>query len=135
MDENKFLVEPVGDFTYLRYPDGLNPTYLMSAEESELLLSHHLKWLSVTEEQEVEDPVTHETTTIEKFKWTLIENDPTDEIEHNRILARIEELKQLLADSDYKAIKHSEGLISDEDYEPIKLQRQAWRDEINSYEN
>jgi len=55
--------------------------------------------------------------------------------EHQTILRRIAELKHFLADSDYKAIKHSEGLISDEDYEPIKLQRQAWRNEINSYEN
>lgn len=47
---------------------------------------------------------------------------------------RIAELKGLLADSDYKAIKHSEGLISDEEYMPIRAQRQAWRDEINELE-
>lgn len=45
--------------------------------------------------------------------------------------ARIAELKQLLADTDYKAIKYAEGLISDEEYAETKAQRQAWRDEIN----
>mgnify|MGYP006872988880 CR=1 FL=1 len=47
---------------------------------------------------------------------------------------RIDELKRLLASSDYLAIKRSEGLISDEEYEPIKLQRQEWRKQINELE-
>lgn len=44
------------------------------------------------------------------------------------------DLKSELRRSDYKAIKHAEGLISDVDYAPIKAQRQAWRDEINEIE-
>lgn len=44
---------------------------------------------------------------------------------------RIAELKRLLTDTDYKAIKYSEGLISEEEYAEVKAQRQAWRDEIN----
>lgn len=47
---------------------------------------------------------------------------------------RISKLKQNLQDTDYQAIKHSEGLITDEEYEEIKEQRQAWRDEINELE-
>ena len=47
---------------------------------------------------------------------------------------RIEELKQNLKDTDYKAIKYSEGQISEEDYASTKAQRQAWRDEINKLE-
>lgn len=47
---------------------------------------------------------------------------------------QIEELKQKLSDSDYKAIKYAEGLISEEDYAPIKKQRQQWRNEINLLE-
>ena len=47
---------------------------------------------------------------------------------------RIAELKGLLAASDYKAIKHSEGLISDDEYMPIMAQREAWRAEINELE-
>lgn len=46
----------------------------------------------------------------------------------------IERLKDELHASDYKAIKHSEGLISDEDYQPIKEERQSIRAEINKVE-
>ena len=47
---------------------------------------------------------------------------------------RIEELKTLLASTDYQAIKYAEGLISEEDYAPIKQKRQSWRNEINTIE-
>ena len=43
-------------------------------------------------------------------------------------------LKILLRDTDYKAIKHSEGEISDEEYAPIRAQRAAWRARINELE-
>ena len=48
---------------------------------------------------------------------------------------RISELKRLLAETDYQAIKYAEGHISEQEYAPIKAQRQAWRDEINQLEN
>lgn len=48
---------------------------------------------------------------------------------------RINELKKLLSQSDYKAIKYAEGLISAQDYEPIKQLRQSYRDEINRLES
>ena len=48
---------------------------------------------------------------------------------------RISELKTLLDESDYKAIKYAEGLISEADYEPIKSERQRYRDEINRLES
>ena len=54
---------------------------------------------------------------------------PTEEeLKHIRIY----ELKKLLADTDYKAIKYAEGLISEEEYAETKAQRQAWRDELNT---
>lgn len=46
----------------------------------------------------------------------------------------IERLKDELHASDYKAIKHSEGLISEEDYQPIKEERESIRAEINKVE-
>ena len=46
----------------------------------------------------------------------------------------IQDLKRQLAATDYKAIKHSEGLISEEDYAPIKAERQAIRERINALE-
>jgi hypothetical protein len=48
---------------------------------------------------------------------------------------RIAELKQLLKDTDYKALKYAEGVISAIDYLPTQRERQAWRDEINDLEN
>jgi len=47
---------------------------------------------------------------------------------------RISELKKLLKDTDYQAIKFAEGEITAEKFEPIKAQRKAWRDEINELE-
>ena len=47
---------------------------------------------------------------------------------------QIEELKQKLSNTDYKAIKFAEGLINEEDYAPTKKQRQEWRNEINLLE-
>ena len=54
--------------------------------------------------------------------------------EDMRIQGEINALKQLLTNTDYKAIKHSEGLISDEDYAEVKAQREAWRARINELE-
>ncbi len=48
--------------------------------------------------------------------------------------ARIAELKKLLCDTDYKAIKYAEGVTSAEDYAPIKALRQSYRNEINELE-
>jgi hypothetical protein len=48
---------------------------------------------------------------------------------------KIYELKRNLSKTDYQAIKYAEGLISEEDYATIKVQRQVWRDEINTLEN
>lgn len=64
-------------------------------------------------------------------KVVAVERVPT-QAEINR--TRITELKQNLANTDYQAIKHFEGYLTDEEYEPIKLQRQAWRYEINELE-
>lgn len=47
----------------------------------------------------------------------------------------IAELKQQLADTDYKAIKYAEGQITEEEYSETKEQRQAWRDRINELES
>lgn len=48
--------------------------------------------------------------------------------------ARIAELKQKLANTDYIIIKITEGVATWEEYPEIKEQRQVWRDEINELE-
>ena len=71
-------------------------------------------------------------TTIEKILVYIAYSDA--ELHNIAVEARIVELKELLAATDYQAIKYAEGVVSDEEYAPIKAQRQAWRDEINALE-
>ena len=67
-------------------------------------------------------------------KYALMPNDPTEENKQNGYRERIFELKKLLSQSDYKAIKYAEGAISESEYMLTKAERQAWRDEINTLE-
>lgn len=48
---------------------------------------------------------------------------------------RVKLLKNMLAETDYKAIKFAEGLIPSAEYETIRQERQAWREEINILED
>ena len=50
--------------------------------------------------------------------------------EQKKQAGEIWELKQLLLDTDYKALKFSDGVLSEEEYAPVRAQRQKWRDEI-----
>ena len=52
--------------------------------------------------------------------------------EYNKQIAQ---LKMQLRNTDYQALKFAEGQITAADYEATKIQRQAWRDEINRLEN
>lgn len=51
-----------------------------------------------------------------------------------QIQSEIAGLKQILAGSDYKALKHADGVLSDEEYATAKAERQALRDRINELE-
>lgn len=61
---------------------------------------------------------------------------PYTEKELERISAQREigELKALLSQTDYRAIKFAEGVISAEQYAPDKAQRQTWRERIGELE-
>lgn len=48
-----------------------------------------------------------------------------------QIEGEINALKQLLSDTDYMCLKHSEGVLTDEEYEPTKLLRIGYRSRIN----
>lgn len=52
----------------------------------------------------------------------------------DQINGEITALKQLLTNSDYKALKYSEGLISDIEYAEIKTYREDLRAQINQLE-
>lgn len=47
---------------------------------------------------------------------------------------QIAKLKNELADTDYKAIKYSEGWFTEEEYAPIKDMRESLRDKIRKLE-
>ena len=75
----------------------------------------------IAEHDEVEDILVYKPYSQQEIK--VIKNN-------NRIV----ELKQKLAETDYKAIKYSEGELSTEEYAETKAQRRAWREEINKLE-
>ena len=75
----------------------------------------------IAEHDEVEDILVYKPYSEQEIK--TIKNN-------NRII----ELKQKLAETDYKAIKYSEGELSAEEYAETKAQRRAWREEINKLE-
>lgn len=49
-------------------------------------------------------------------------------------IKRIKYLKYLLKSTDYKTSKYVEGALSEEEFAELKVQKQAWRDEINVLE-
>lgn len=52
----------------------------------------------------------------------------------DEILERISQLKKLLNETDYVAIKFGEGVMTEAEYAPYKADRQKWRAEINELE-
>ena len=71
-------------------------------------------------------------------KFTIKRRTPTIEELHKddiqAINREINELKKKLFDTDYKAIKYSEGWLTDEEYTEVKAQREEWRKRINKLE-
>lgn len=54
--------------------------------------------------------------------------------EQRRQYERIRELKKMLSESDYKALKFSDGVLTEEEYAPVREKRREWRSEINEIE-
>lgn len=50
------------------------------------------------------------------------------------IEAEINGYKQLLNQSDYKALKHADGVMPGEEWEPVKAEREELRAKINACE-
>lgn len=51
-----------------------------------------------------------------------------------QIEEEIRGLQQLLASTDYKALKHADGVMSDEEYEETRQIRINYRQQINDFE-
>lgn len=56
-----------------------------------------------------------------------------NETEHEQ-QSIIDECKALLAQTDYKALKHADGAMTDEEYEPVRQLREECRAKINAAE-
>jgi len=65
-------------------------------------------------------------------KKELKEIEEQEQLEH--LKSELELNKQLIANSDYKAIKYAEGWYTDEEYEPIKQEREEIRKVIRKLE-
>lgn len=141
------LVTPLGDFNCQTFPILKSNNFFITDEQLDLLNQHKLKWAyddDTIEQEEIKDKPIRDTETNEIIGFEtreivvrhpkLIENDNTIEEQKANALKRIEELKALLKESDYRAIKYAEGLYTEEEYEPYKVQRKAYRDEINELE-
>ena len=50
------------------------------------------------------------------------------------ITGEINAYKQLLTNTDYKALKHADGVLSDEEYTETLELRKSYREKINMYE-
>lgn len=55
-------------------------------------------------------------------------------IEIEELEAEIRGLKLLLSQTDYKALKHADGVITDKEYEETRQLRITYREEINLLE-
>lgn len=67
--------------------------------------------------------------------WERVPHQPSEaEVAEMERVAEIERLKEQLAATDYKAIKHAEGWLTADEYAPTKAQRQQWRERINELE-
>ena len=56
-------------------------------------------------------------------------------IKHGEIQEKINQLKKLLKDTDYKALKYAEGWLSTDEFKETLDQRQLWRNQINELES
>lgn len=54
--------------------------------------------------------------------------------EDNEIVGEINTLKQLLAQTDYQALKFSDGAMAEDEYAPVREKRAKWRARINELE-
>ena len=68
-------------------------------------------------------------------EYILDEVKEQEEIAKEQEEQEIARLKKELSDTDYQAIKYSEGWISEEEYAPIKAKREALREQIRALES
>ena len=70
----------------------------------------------------------------EKVQWVTYRLFTKEQLRRREIADEIEELKKQLANTDFHAIKYSEGWYTEEEYEPIKEERESYREKIRELE-
>ena len=82
---------------------------------------------------DVEEDVLKE---IQKTKCFDVENNCVINYDNkdNMKIERIDELKSLLRDTDYKTLKYVDGEITEDEYYQVKLLRKSYREEIRYLE-
>lgn len=103
--------------------------YLIVEDKKIIAYSHD--YIEGTIEVEVENPREIQLC-VDTYEDGVIIKKPTPKADLNR--QRIIELKNKLAATDYYCLKFVDGELTEEEYLPIKVQRQAYRDEINALE-
>ena len=68
-------------------------------------------------------------------EYILNEIKEQEEIAKEQKEQEIARLKQELANTDYEAIKYSEGWFTEEEYAPIKAMRESLREQIRALES
>ena len=66
--------------------------------------------------------------------WGLSDDEKAEQAKESERIARIAELKRMLAETDYIVLKIAEGSATKKEYAEKIAQRQAWRTEINDLE-
>ena len=70
-------------------------------------------------------------------KLKIVDNDEeqnSKEYKATQIENQINALKSNLTNTDYLAIKYSEGELSEDEFKPVRQKRKEWRDEIAKLE-
>ena len=114
-----------------------------TAEEYSIIFREIAAWCNQNQGWVIDDWDNHYTarltTEMEKLRYDALseeEKKEKDKENHNRpILNQINEIKQLMADNDYKQMKYLRGEYTDEEWDEIKSWFQTKALEINQLEN
>lgn len=114
-----------------------------TAEEYSIIFREIAAWCNENQGWMIDDWNNHYTARTmeesEKLRYDALseeEKKEKDKENHNRpILSQINEIKQLMADNDYKQMKYLRGEYTDEEWDKIKSWFQAKALEIEQLEN
>lgn len=69
-----------------------------------------------------------------EIRTEVIHHEVATDIRLREIEEELKSFKEMLANTDYKAIKYAEGWYTEEAYLPIKEEREYWRNNIRKLE-